>query len=1658
MLALILLITSFPGFGSTRATEGESKKEEVVESIEDSPDKVDMDRQSSGPEDNTFVSLEESKDKEEEKPAEELAEEKDVPEDQPANPVDENDDLEVDNKQVNEVQEEKQKDVTTTEEKDTDTAKDLEEASKEKQVFDKSQELINTTVSAKIYTDENYITEADKGEIKLSGLMPAKSVVKAYPVDIQLDDETQELLLAYDITIFDQDGNVYEPSKNNPIKVDIKDEKIEENKEVEVYHLEDENSKKEKVAEVKKVKDTVTFEAESFSIYCVISTPTHTYKFYDTNGNLINSPNATQIIKGSEEILEPEAPKIEGKKFIGWYYGQIKLEFVNGKIKPLEVPSSATNGKEFRIEPKYQDAVYVHFYYNSKMIATKEVAYGSLTNGNNVPYILNDGRAFSHWSETEGGQAFNFSTPITKETNLYLVDVVAYKVEFHTQGGNSILPSYVKDGQTIPKPLNPVRQGYTFLYWSTSPNGLEYNFSNPVKSNMDLYAVWKSGTSPYTIVYWQENAEDNGYTFYESVNKTGETGSLIYYDESKSYTGFYYYNADVNKVITPDGNTVLNVYFKRNVWTLKIMKNPRGTLSWREVATIKYKYGQSTAPTYDKALNDNQYYLMYIERWSPISYSEAPKMPDSNLDLYLRYSGQYKYVTKYVDEKNVSINKDYIFFGQPYLQYTEEDGIEIPGFTVRPKSDWDPFTYMKDLGYYLGTIKYIRNNNYSITFNTYNQNNEVKTASSIPYDSDISKKDISGLISGVSKKVVNGQVYYFDAWYDNSAFAGSPFSFTGKKMPYNNMILYAKWIPEKYTVKFHSDTNEQSSIFSTYKVDPKSTVNYIDPPVKNKEFIGWYWYLGGTFTKFDFNTPITSNIDLYPVWKDQISSVIYDANGGTGTQTDNNRYSSGVSAIVKEPGNISRAGYDFLGWNTAKDGSGKKYLPNDSLLIEDSNITLYAIWGLEKANTKVVYKPGIAGTGEDVVVENLINATITLPKAPQSEDPALYTFIGWQAADGKIYEPGAKFIIDEKNEASDNIFTAYWSKKVTAEKVWVDGPDKHPEVTLVLSGLDKQQNLKVYKDCNDTVGKDYNFSPKEVKLPLTVDDKETWSNEWIIDPQKVDENTIAVDEPTVPENYEKTVEGMTVTNKYVPPKNDVQATKDWQGEDPAERPTIWFKLLRQVGENGKKEAMPEAKIIEIANGGTSVTWNDIEQTDKKGNPYIFTVQEVDQDGNDYLPAGYSKIEEGLSVKNTYYPYDPTNITSLRFEKTWLKPKGMVSSVDGLPELTVKVVAKGTESPAYATYTFKPGEYQEVTIDGVTYYKAYKEWKDLPLYVNGNLMDYTVIEDDLLEYKEEFTSETPSSIQDLKYFGSNDITSWELKNPTFIITRTTKNGPFVIWTLNHLPEKDRQDFINNVFSFDGSYETPLDDLDRHINKKNGGNLSRSNIVWIEGAQVSKDVINDGTTKGLIEINITFDEISREINNSTLNFYGENTWTHFAYGTYSSKSVFYKNTLKTVAVDVKKLVEGNVKDPNDEFSFEYSIFKDGEAARDSGYFNLKDSRDFANTQGQNIIVPEGYSIKIKETDNKGFETVSKSDISSNESGQEYTILSAEIDKKIQENLDSGQNNKITVTFTNTKNINVPTGVYDNSKPYAVFFGISLLAVIVYVFNRKRKSLDI
>lgn len=100
-----------------------------------------------------------------------------------------------------------------------------------------------------------------------------------------------------------------------------------------------------------------------------------------------------------------------------------------------------------------------------------------------------NGFKFMWWSLNEAGEAFDFNTPITEDTNLYAVFKQLFTVTFVNEGLTSTVQ--VAYGEYAGK-LNPTKAGHTLQGWSLTQDGPLFDFEEtPITSDTTLYAIWE---------------------------------------------------------------------------------------------------------------------------------------------------------------------------------------------------------------------------------------------------------------------------------------------------------------------------------------------------------------------------------------------------------------------------------------------------------------------------------------------------------------------------------------------------------------------------------------------------------------------------------------------------------------------------------------------------------------------------------------------------------------------------------------------------------------------------------------------------------------------------------------------------------------------------------------------------------------------------------------------------------------------------------------------------------------------------------------------------------------------------------------------------------------------------------------------------------------
>lgn len=134
-----------------------------------------------------------------------------------------------------------------------------------------------------------------------------------------------------------------------------------------------------------------------------------------------------------------------------------------------------------------------------------------------LPIPTREGYEFLGWFD--GDEKITKVSQITKDVKLVAKwekgtskedDEDTFSVIFNTNGGSLVSSQVISLGNTVVKPVNPTKEGYTFVEWQL--NGKPYDFASEVTSDMALVAVWKKN-----IVYSYVLEDVEGSTTGEAI-------------------------------------------------------------------------------------------------------------------------------------------------------------------------------------------------------------------------------------------------------------------------------------------------------------------------------------------------------------------------------------------------------------------------------------------------------------------------------------------------------------------------------------------------------------------------------------------------------------------------------------------------------------------------------------------------------------------------------------------------------------------------------------------------------------------------------------------------------------------------------------------------------------------------------------------------------------------------------------------------------------------------------------------------------------------------------------------------------------------------------------------------------------------------------------
>ena len=791
-----------------------------------------------------------------------------------------------------------------------------------------------------------------------------------------------------------------------------------------------------------------------------------TYKFYNGEAKVDE-----QIIKTGNTLLEPEIETQKGKRLKGWYTAQENGDLFTGFGN---YTSEITESTTINLYARFEDVYYVYFTDTTgRIVATKEGKSGDGISVNDVKFPVGNDESITGWYLEDDTNKTPVPSVTLSNTNVTLCAIVenGYWITFESDSGSYVAPQFVRSGEPCTAPSDPTKPGYDFAGWYK--DGTKFTFDSSLTENLTLTAHWTEKKDvQYTVIHWLENADNDEYSIKKSESKIGTAGNPTA-ATAKSYDGFTA-QAITQKVIAGDGSTIVNVYYKRNVYTVKFYSYSSWVSRSEEYTNLRItaKYGANISdkwPTYNgsstwntKDNRDDGPYQANINTM-PLNGAKfyGPLNKDGKNPAYY-YTEVISGTSNHKEQSRYYI-LDHTDYWPSRYTVTKEDRYDIAGFT---------FDHGTRIGDSLNNAKfYYTRNSYNIIF--INGGTAEKTESK-KYQQDIST------VSYTPTAPAGKEGYEFAGWFDNELCEGRVYDFTGKTMPANNITLYAKWVEPVHTVTFMVGE-------TTYETMPdvahKGTITLpAAPKAPNGDtFLGWVDANGKPFHP---STKITGDLTLYAKFGNKSGYGVKYVTEGSSPVTDDKLYAEGAHATVRDGASTAPAGKVFLYWNASSDSSGKKYYPNDKVLVPKGGVTLTAVYGPVARVLTLTYHANYPEglTAPDPAIKTRTglknNECISVDADDTFPAPAGYAFDGWNTeADGTgtSFAAGSSARVDK---VEPNVLYAQW------EKTTIDD-----EVIVTITG---NSDTKVYNGSEQSViGYTTDVGDKAITVTLKETGKDT---------------------------------------------------------------------------------------------------------------------------------------------------------------------------------------------------------------------------------------------------------------------------------------------------------------------------------------------------------------------------------------------------------------------------------------------------------------------------------------------------------------------------------------------------------------------------------------
>ncbi|MCQ2958615.1 MAG: ribosomal protein L7/L12 [Bacteroidales bacterium] len=734
----------------------------------------------------------------------------------------------------------------------------------------------------------------------------------------------------------------------------------------------------------------------------------------DPKDGSINSGNISEYTYGVVSVLPTDVTR-QGYVFMGWYADKDCLGDVVSIIASTEKDAKTYYAKWAT------DSYSVVLNTNNGVIASGNVTGYTYGVGAKLPtaeQITKTGNTFAGWydnSSCEGDVQTEIPTDATGNRNYWAKwSLNSYDISLNTNGGaitsGNVVFYTFGSGATLPSDV--AKAGYTFAGWYKNEDlsGERIGrIDETTTGSQTFYAKWTENTYNIVLVVNEGKINDESYATEYVYGK----GAALPTDVTRTgYTfGGWYANSNY------DGSAVVSVanneygdktyYAKWSVNAYDVTLYPMdGEIINGNITRYTFGVG-ATLPTdvvktgyrlegwYDNdefarepfsvistdATGDLEFYA----KWKVNTYTVELNATGGVIN-----SGE---ITEYEYKRGAVLPTDVTRNGYQFAGWynnsnlTGERYVEISTTDLGNKSffaKWDVEMFSVVLNANGGTVNSGNVTSYTYSNGTILPNNVTKTGCT------------------------------FVGWYDNEDLEGEiitsvPFDAYGDKE------YWAKWTENEYKIVLIvndgtiNEGNVDSYVYGVGAALP------IDVTRAGNTFLGWY--INSNFDGASVSS-ITGNEygdkTYYAKWQAGTFDVTLNTNGGTINSGNVTSYTFGVAAVL--PSNVTKTGYEFVGWydNADLEGDVVRLIANN----ESGNKEYFANWHVESFDIALNANGGTIN--ETACNEYEYGTAVSLPT---DVTKAGYTFAGWYDNPNLV---GKRILATDTADLGDKMYFAKW--------------------------------------------------------------------------------------------------------------------------------------------------------------------------------------------------------------------------------------------------------------------------------------------------------------------------------------------------------------------------------------------------------------------------------------------------------------------------------------------------------------------------------------------------------------------------------------------------------------------------------------------------------